>query len=619
MRVDPAQLSEKHMPEKKDQQAEFLLEKKRASEIVLAESLLEAENKDTGTEGPSLLEEPSLLEGPSSSNNEGPTLPEEGPSLLEDEDASRGRQTKNSGPAGADAGGISSGLRGRPRSAGPDSSGPDADAQTMQVALVRPGTSLVQSEFVDHIVTAVSNSASHGVNGLCHGILWWLDKTALFDWSCMVVFYDAIVALIFGGVTPVALVPNAGQLIAELLVYIGVLCQCHVAPHHAGCAEKVLKSTVIKLQLALKWPPATNVVEALQHAMYMFMKAILESALHASACVAGTAAKAIQAVCHPCYDAQHAVARRAQMMQTNVLHTVNGLIGNTLGRQILKEGDACELVGVGCECGYGATDLYCSKSVGDDARYLHDTKKIFKYEPDKRGRMRRAGRDRVDNPLYRLGERLPETFGICVPCRARKGEEVMVPHSVLQNPYSDHINASGNWYAKLQRGWNGFVSVMSPYGMVGGRFGLPVAHGTSWTRLPKGRWFKGKETEGHSTWEGENNKCGYGKAKAWRAGWGDWANCCNNSPECKDDVCHNCEAPRSSAIQTDTRGAPAVEGGPTEGGSFKPDGPRSGLRVPAGPSAEADRSSVQVHLPNSPLDVDGQSIGGGVLSGTGTP
>ena len=38
------------MPEKKDQQAEFLLEKKRASEIVLVESLLEAENKDTGTE-----------------------------------------------------------------------------------------------------------------------------------------------------------------------------------------------------------------------------------------------------------------------------------------------------------------------------------------------------------------------------------------------------------------------------------------------------------------------------------------------------------------------------------------------------------------------------------------
>ena len=49
-------MSEKQtdMSEKKSQQAEFLLEKKQkgqqASETVPAESLLEAESKDTGTE-----------------------------------------------------------------------------------------------------------------------------------------------------------------------------------------------------------------------------------------------------------------------------------------------------------------------------------------------------------------------------------------------------------------------------------------------------------------------------------------------------------------------------------------------------------------------------------------
>ena len=47
-------MSEKqaYMSEKKDQQAGFVLEKKgqQASETVPAESLLEAENKDTGTE-----------------------------------------------------------------------------------------------------------------------------------------------------------------------------------------------------------------------------------------------------------------------------------------------------------------------------------------------------------------------------------------------------------------------------------------------------------------------------------------------------------------------------------------------------------------------------------------
>ena len=511
-------MSEKQtdMPEKKDHQAEFLLEKKgqQASETVLAGSLLEAENKDTGTEqkkgGRRDVDGQHYLKAP---GEESLSLPEEGSSLLEleDEDASRGRQTKSSGPAGADAG-ISSGLRGRPRSAGPDSSGPgsagpgragpDADAQTMQVALVRPGTSVMQVEgkLYENLLFAVMHSASHKTDGLCHGVLWFLDETKNVAPPCMAILYETIAELI--GIE----LPGIGEVIAILMVWIGVMCRCKEAPHLKSCADDAAKTAIIGLEKTYGFLVGTDVASLLKSAMKMLVTLIVNILLEAEKCVVAEISVLFAKYCTPCNKALGRLAKIAD----NVMAKFFTVFNENLREVYLEEGAPCFPGdwgdGYGCECGhgYGVTDLYCSKAAGE---YARDT----------------------------FGHDIAEGQGFCVPCLAKEGD-------------------------------------------------------------PGARWFKSKK----------NNKC-FGATGVGSA------SCCWASPACKSG------SASSSAIQTGTRGTPAIEGGRTEGGSFKPDGPRSGLRVLAGPSAEADRSSVQVHPPNSPLDVDGQSIRGGVLSGTGTP